>query len=132
MAIAQYPQVVYDADHNWGGDLSLSATGDIQLSSGSDLSNQRILRRLFTPPGSYIWHPQYGAGIQQFVGQPLSDTTYDQTQMTITSNIFEESTVSQTPPPVIKFQTIQKGLFVGISYTMAVTLQQTVLNFQVQ
>jgi hypothetical protein len=132
MAIAAYPQIVYDADHNFGEDLSLSATGDLQLSSGSTMSNQRILRRLFTNPGEYIWHTEYGGGINQFVGVDLSGTAYDQITANITANIFQEATVSQTPPPNIVFQTTQGGLYVGISYAMAATLEPTVLNFQVQ
>lgn len=132
MAIVAYPQIVYDAAHDFGNDLSFSATNDLELSSGIDLSNERILRRLFTNPGDYIWHTNYGAGIKQFVGAALSGTTYDQIQANVTSNVFLEATVSPNPPPQISFQTIQGGIFSGISYTMAETLEPTVLNFQVK
>lgn len=131
MAIAAYPEITYDIDHNWGQDLSLSATGDLQLVSNTDRSNQRILRRLFTNPVDYCWHADYGAGIGQFVGQPFNDTTQDQINMRITSNIFLEATVSHTPPPVISMQSIQGGIYVGINYAQAVTLQPTVLNFNI-
>lgn len=136
MAIITYPEILYDVYHNWGGDLSLSETNDLLLCSDADdqntRSNQRILRRLFTNPPDYIWHSQYGAGIGRYVGMPNSDTTQDQIQATITANIFNESTVSHTPPPVITMQTIQNGIYVGITYTNAVTLQPSVINFKVE
>jgi hypothetical protein len=132
MAVTTYPEIVYDVDHNYGEDLSLSATGDLQLCSLTTRSNQRILRRLFTNPLDYPWHSAYGAGIKQFVGEPLSDTTYDRINATITANIYLEATVSHNPPPTISMQTIQGGIYVGIAYTQAVTLEPTVLNFKVQ
>ncbi|MES1988725.1 MAG: phage tail protein [Pseudomonadota bacterium] len=132
MAIATYPEIVYDADHEYGGDLSLSATGDLQLVSQSERSNQRVLRRLLTNPVDYIWHPEYGAGIKEFVGAPLTDTLYAQSNARIIANNFLEASVSQNPPPVISMQTIQGGIYAGINYVMAATLLPTVLNFKVE
>ena len=58
-----------DLVHNFGGDLSLSATGDLAVVAGSDAGQQRVLRRLLTNLGGYIWHLDYGAGLGNFVGQ---------------------------------------------------------------
>ena len=72
-----------DLNHFYGGDLSLSATGDILKVDGSTQGQQRVLRRLLTNPalmdssgkvtvvGDYIWHPTYGAGLPRMVGDTV-------------------------------------------------------------
>ncbi len=57
-----------DIAHLCGGDAEWSATGDILLSAGSQMSKERVLRRLLTNPGDYLWHPRYGAGLPREVG----------------------------------------------------------------
>jgi phage baseplate assembly protein W len=67
-----------DCYHYFGNDLSVASNGDILLTDGITLSQQRILRRLLTNPGDYIWELTYGAGLPQFVGQPLSQSLLTQ------------------------------------------------------
>jgi len=55
----------------FGSDLNLSATGDLLGVSSATRTQQRILRRLLTNPGEYLWHPDYGAGLPQFVGSVI-------------------------------------------------------------
>lgn len=125
------PQYQVDAFLNWGQDLVLSSTNDLLVADGSTLSEQRIIRRLMTNALDYIWQPDYGAGIGSYVGQPLTDDSFDAIQNSILSNIFLENTVSQNPQPDILFQTIQTGLFVQINYTISPSLQPIVLTFSV-
>ena len=56
------------AASTWSGDLSLGPTGDLETNSLQEEVKQRVIRRLFTNPGDYIWHPGYGAGIGRAVG----------------------------------------------------------------
>jgi hypothetical protein len=63
---------VADISHIPGNDLLVDATGDIATSDGSQLGQERVLRRLFTNPGAYIWHLQYGAGLARFLGRPMA------------------------------------------------------------
>lgn len=130
MAI-EFREFTYDSDHNFGGDLSFSPKNDLLTSFDVDKSKQRILRRLLTNPGDYIWHPQYGAGLQAFIGTSLNSDRFDQIKALITSQIFLESSVSQTPQPVIALQTIKGGLFVQITYTESSTQSQVILTFYV-
>ena len=44
-----------DISHTFGADLSLSATGDLLCVTGDTLTQQRVLRRLLTNAGDYIW-----------------------------------------------------------------------------
>ena len=60
-----------DLAHEFGADLQAGPTGDLALADGAALGRQRVLRRLLTNPGDYIWHPTYGAGLARFVGHPF-------------------------------------------------------------
>jgi hypothetical protein len=56
---------------DWDEDLDgEKPTGSVTPSSATVEGEQRVLRRLLTNPGSYIWHLEYGAGLPQHVGQP--------------------------------------------------------------
>ena len=59
-----------DVWHVMGDDLALSASGDLLAADGSTMTQQRVLRRLLTNKGGYIWHLGYGAGLAAFVGLP--------------------------------------------------------------
>src|SRR5581483_995049 len=52
-----------DVFHYWGNDVSLSNTQDLLLVSGTVMGQQRVLRRLLTNPGDYLFDPNYGGGL---------------------------------------------------------------------
>ena len=81
-----------DLSHTFGGDVQVSANGDLLTASSLNLSQQRILRRLMTNPGDYIWQPSYGAGLAQFVGSPASAA---QIRAVVRSQIFKEAAVAR-------------------------------------
>ena len=92
---------MYDIKLEWNADLTVSATGDLALVSGSDQTDQRIIRRLLTNPGDYIWNLTYGGGLAGFVGSvavPSSIESVIRAQLTL------ESSVPATPPPSITVQ----------------------------
>jgi hypothetical protein len=118
-----------DAALLWGGDLAAGPTGDIALASGTVLGQQRVLRRLLTNPGDYIWHLQYGAGLAQFTGQVANVAAM---RSTIRSQIFMESVVARLPEPVIDVQNAQNGsVYVYIRYIDSATGATQVLSFSV-
>jgi len=123
---------MFDLSHQWASDLSTGPTGDLALVNGSTLGQQRVLRRLMTNPGDYIWHMNYGAGLAQFIGQPCNAS---QIQAIIRSQIFKEATVARTPEPVITVQSDQisgaGSVYVQIRYVDAATGQTQVLSFSV-
>ena len=96
-----------DLFHQWGSDLQLGPTGDLAPVSGAALGTQRVLRRLLTNPGDYIWHLEYGAGLARFVGQPAGA---DAVRAVIRSQIFREAAVAQTPEPTVALQADPSGL----------------------
>jgi phage baseplate assembly protein W len=118
-----------DAALLWGGDLSVGPTGDLALVDGTTLGQQRVLRRLLTNPGDYIWHLDYGAGLAQFVGQTANVAAIN---ATIRSQIFMEASVARLPEPVIEVQSVPDGsVYVYIRYVDATNGATQVLSFSV-
>jgi phage baseplate assembly protein W len=116
----------------WGADLTASATGDIATASGTIVTQQRVIRRLLTNPGDYIWQLDYGAGLARFVGQPANELYI---KAIIRSQIFKESAVARSPEPVIEVQVSPAGstgtIYVRIQYADALTGGTQTLSFSV-
>jgi len=121
-----------DISHQWGSDLSISSVGDIASVSGPLLGQQRILRRLLTNPGDYIWQLDYGAGLARFIGQPINPL---QIRAIVRSQIFKEAVVARQPEPVINVQLAPSGgtgaVYVYIRYVDTDSDQTQVLSFSV-
>ena len=119
-----------DAFHQWGADLATGPTGDIAVAGGSLLGQQRVLRRLLTNPGDYIWQLDYGAGLARFIGQPINAA---QIRAVIRSQIFKEADVARQPEPLIDVQVAPGGaagtVYVHIRYVDAETSQTQSLSF---
>ena len=103
-----------DLDHTFGGDLSVSRNGDLLQASGLTRSQQRILRRLLTNPGDYLWQPAYGAGLRAAIGSTLTSSTLIGT---VRAQLALESSVAQHPAPVISVQPLFNCLNMSIQYT---------------
>lgn len=82
----------------FGGDLSIGPTGDLLLADGTALTQQRVLRRLLTNAGDYMWQLGYGAGLAQFVGRPGAATVI---AGVVRTQMLQESAVAATPAPVV-------------------------------
>jgi len=118
-----------DIDHQFGSDLVVGATGDLRLVADASYTQQRVLKRLLTNQGAYLWHLGYGGGLPQFVGQPARD---DQIRAVIRGQIFKEATVARTPEPQIDVSTDrQGGVYVDLRYTDVDTGQTQILTFAV-
>ena len=117
-----------DCHQYWGTDINLSSTGDILPVSGSEEGKQRVLRRLLTNQGEYVWHPDYGAGVRQMIGQNLNISEID---AVIRGQMKLEESVSHNPEPSITVTPIDGGVSVYIQYVETTTNQQAVLSFNV-
>jgi hypothetical protein len=116
-----------DLLHQFGSDLSVGPTGDLAAVSGVALGQQRVLRRLLTNPGDYIWHRSYGAGLGRFVGQTAD---LQRIHAVVRSQIFKEPAVARSPEPVIDVKADLAGrIYVYIQYTDALSEHTQVLSF---
>jgi phage baseplate assembly protein W len=120
---------MYDISHQFGADLMIGATGDLLAVNAPILTQQRVLRRLLSNPGDYIWQPSYGAGLAQFVGRPLNAA---QIRAVVRSQIFQEAAVAQNPQPIIDVQSnTDSSIYVHIRYADATSGETQVLSFSV-
>lgn len=108
-----------DLAQPWGSDLSWSLSGDLATVSGTEWSQQRIIRRLLTAPGSYIWHPDYGAGLPEKIGTLATNVAIE---AVVRSQMLMEDAVSQSPPPTVTVSRPQLSMVqIDIGYTDAQT-----------
>jgi hypothetical protein len=118
---------MWDAALVWGGDLTVGATGDILLADGTQLGQQRVLRRLLTNPKDYIWQPGYGAGLGQFVGQVDAARAV---AGVINAQMLLEACVARLPTPNVTADgSLSGNLVVGIQYADAANGQTQTLSF---
>ena len=120
-----------DIFHQFGSDLLLGPTGDLAPVTDWLLGQQRVLRRLLTNPGDYIWQLTYGAGLAQFVGQPASA---QQITAVIRGQLFKECAVAVAPAPIIDVASAQDGsgsVALQVRYADATTNVSQVLTFTV-
>jgi phage baseplate assembly protein W len=119
---------VSDLDMGWAGDLACTETGDLASVGLPQLGTERVLRRLLTNPGGYLWHPEYGAGLARFVGQPVDVAGI---QALIRSQMLLEAAVAADPEPTVSVQSDQGGsLFVQVRYADADTAETQTLTIQ--
>lgn len=118
-----------DISHEWGSDLTIGSNGDLSLATGPTLARQRVLRRLLTNPGDYIWHPDYGAGFPAYVGLPEDAVRVDAVAR---QQLALEAGVAQSPPPTVAVSAGADGVLVlAISYTDADSGEPQVLGLSV-
>jgi hypothetical protein len=117
-----------DAGHFWGGDLLLSPTGDLARVTGADRSKQRVIRRLMTNPGDYIWHPTYGAGLPRRIGTLANPA---EIKGVILAQLALEASVAKSPAPQVTVSTFVNGISVKIVYVALPDRQPVPLSFDV-
>jgi phage baseplate assembly protein W len=118
-----------DLSHEFGADLVPGPTGDLALAEGAALGRQRVLRRLLTNPGDYIWQPEYGAGLGRFVGEPAAPARI---RAVVLSQVFREAAVARSPEPVVEVRAGTDGrVFVSIRYADAGSGAAQTISFRV-
>ena len=103
----------------WGGDVGIGSTGDLALVAGSDMTKQRVERRLLTNPGDYLWQLDYGGGLGQFVGTPAQSTDIESV---IRAQLALETAVSSSPAPRVNANVVDAAngyVVADITYTDA-------------
>ncbi len=118
-----------DLNLTFGGDLAVGPTGDLALVDGVALAEQRVLRRLLTNPGDYIWQISYGAGLGQFVGQPGAPAAINGVTR---AQVLLEAMVANNPAPAIDTALAADGtVTLSLRYTDAASGQTNLLSISV-
>ena len=118
-----------DIQHTFGNDLTLSSTGDIAIVDSTQRGQERVLRRLLTNPGDYIWLLNYGAGLRRFVGEVINESRI---KAVTRAQMFREASVTRNPAPVVEvFQTGNNSVVMDILYNDAETNTAQSLYFPV-
>jgi phage baseplate assembly protein W len=104
-----------DLWHIVGSDLTAAASGDLLTAAEPDRTQQRILRRLLTNPGDYIWDTTYGGGLGAMIGQPIN---VPQITGIVRAQMALEPSVLQDPAPVVNVTADNTGVVsLTIQYT---------------
>lgn len=112
----------------WGEDLVFDSTGDLLVGDDHTTGLQRVLRRLLTSPGSYMFHLDYGAGLPRFIGSVSLPSTIESA---VRSQLTRELAVSKTPPPTVKVTPIPNGASVNVTYLDALLGKSVSLSFDI-
>ena len=108
-----------DIFHIMGSDLSIAATGDLLGVSDAAAVSQRVLRRLLTNVGDYVWALTYGAGLPHFVGQTIDVVRL---QAVIRNQLQLEASVARVPLPTATVTANPDGTVAAtITFTDAAT-----------
>ena len=115
-----------DLAHSVGSDLMISSTGDLAVVDLTKWTQQRILRRLLTNAGDYIWQLNYGAGLPGMIGATASA---QQIAAVIRRQIGLEIAVSRNPEPKVLLQIEQmETIFATVTYQDAQTATSQTLS----
>ena len=108
-----------DIAHVFGQDLQVGSTGDLATVTGSDETQQRVLHRLMTNPGAYIWNLDYGAGLPALVGAVIDPPSVG---AAIVGQMLLESEVASIPAPTVSVATDNvSSQIASVTYTDAST-----------
>jgi phage baseplate assembly protein W len=99
-----------DLAHWYSNDLTVAASGDLLTVTEPIRSEQRLVRRLLTPKGSYIWHPNYGGGLAELIGQPNGTR---KAEGIIRAQLRLESAIASSPAPQVTVTSSTTGVSVA-------------------
>lgn len=118
-----------DVAHVMGQDLQLSTTGDLLLVDADAETQQRVLHRLLTSAGTYIWQLSYGAGLPALVGSVASR---QQITAIIRAQMAYEASVASSPEPQIVLEgDVINEISATITYTDDGTRQVQTLTLPI-
>jgi phage baseplate assembly protein W len=118
-----------DIAHVWGQDLQLGPTGDLAVVAGDGETQQRIIHRLLTNTGDYIWQLAYGAGLPAMVGQVVNGPAI---AAIVRAQLLLEGSVAPSPEPVVTIAATPDGtVTLSIRYADATTGATQILSLPV-
>lgn len=117
-----------DLFHYWNNDLVAGADGDLLAADGTVETPQRILRRLMSNPGDYIWDLLYGAGLPAKIGDPVD---VPGSQAIIASQLLLEEGVARNPQPTVNVTPQANGASARLRYNDALSATPQAFVFDI-
>jgi hypothetical protein len=122
-----------DINHIIGADFALTSstagTADVDTAIDPVEGQERVLRRLLTNPGDYVWQPAYGAGLAAYIGKPIVS---GQINGVIRKQMRLEQVVVQSPPPTVSVNSDKAGTtLASIQYIDAASQLTSVLSIPI-
>jgi len=117
-----------DLTHMYSTDLSVDNAGDLMLSQGTQAGTERVIRRLMTSQGDYIFQLDYGAGLPSYLGQPAA---VPQIMGVIRQQMSLEDIVSQDPIPAVNVGLYNNTVTASIQYRDSDTQESAVLSIPI-
>jgi uncharacterized protein len=120
-------QAIYYSDLSYSPELT--QLGDIQLVTNVDDIKQSINTIVYTPPGSRLFEPTFGVGIEQFLFEPFTEATGAAIGKAIENGINKYE-------PRVALQSVNVVMNANLSYSIAVQYliidTQTTSNISIQ
>jgi len=110
-----------DLSHVFGNDFVFFEGAGVGVAQGVEETRQRVLRRLCTNPGDYVWQPDYGAGLPGMIGDPVQALRI---HGVVAAQLALEPGVDQRQPVQVAV-TPREGGFVSCSITYVDVVSQT-------
>lgn len=95
----------YEIDLSWGGDFTITPTGDLLLAQDTPVeanaTEERIIRLLLTNPGDDLFNVTWGVGLSGMVDENYSPQLQHQIVASIANWLSQDAAVAQSPAPLI-------------------------------
>jgi hypothetical protein len=114
-----------DVSQLYSADLTVSNNGDLAISDLTQLGQERVIRRLMTSQGDYIFQLDYGAGLPAYLGNPIQA---QQIEGVIRDQMLLETAVSQNPLPSVSLIVNGDTVTANITYVDGDTDETSLLS----
>lgn len=106
----------FGTDLLYADDLVVGQNGDYVELEGIDALRQAIFNRLITRPGTYVFVPEYGVGIESYLKRKQTPAIINELREAIRSNLLRDSRIDSVLQVVTEPIAGEiNGLKIGIS-----------------
>lgn len=106
-------------------DVVLSPSGDFRQLKNENATLKRIYNHLLTKKGTYIFDPEYGADILQYLFEPADNSTYDRITNTV-SNVVDQNKGNEDISFEVLFMKNGKGFVINMVLTRKYGLDEKI------
>ncbi len=102
-----------------GENFGYTADGDYLMVEGPPALRQAVYNCLITTPGDYKLRPQYGVGIERFVGRPLTTANKEEIKELLRRNLLQMRRIEQVAQIAVEVGAENNSLFIHLTIRAA-------------